>query len=89
MDNPKNTFTIRTIVQMVVFVVLVPFLPLLISWDWDWWQAWVYALIAVLGFVVSRVLAARRHPDLLTERAIFMQHVDIKPWIAFWRVWWG
>ena len=80
MENPKNTFTIRTIVQMVVFVVLVPFLPLLISWDWDWCQAWVYALIAILGFVVSRVLVARRHPDLLNERAKFLQHVDIKPW---------
>jgi protein-S-isoprenylcysteine O-methyltransferase Ste14 len=25
-------------------------------------------------------LAARRHPDLLAERARFMQHEDIKPW---------
>jgi protein-S-isoprenylcysteine O-methyltransferase Ste14 len=80
MENPKNKFTIRTIVQMLVFIVLVPFLPLLISWDWGWWQAWVYALIGILGFVVSRVLVARRHPDLLAERAKFMQHEDIKPW---------
>ena len=80
MDNPKNRFTLRTIVQMLVFILLVPFLPLLISKDWSWWQAWVYALIGVLGFVVSRVLVARRHPDLLAERAKFMQHEDIKPW---------
>jgi protein-S-isoprenylcysteine O-methyltransferase Ste14 len=80
MDNPKNRFTIRTIIQMLVFILLVPFLPLLISRDWNWWQAWVYALIGILGFVVSRVLAARRHPDLLAERAKFMQHEDIKPW---------
>lgn len=80
MENPKNRITARTIVQMLVFIVLVPFLPLLISWNWSWWQAWVYALIGILGFVVSRVLAARRHPDLLAERAKFMQHEDIKPW---------
>jgi protein-S-isoprenylcysteine O-methyltransferase Ste14 len=80
MDNPKNKFTIRTIIQMLVFIVLVPFLPLLISKDWSWWQAWVYALIGILGFVVSRVLAARRHPDLLAERARFLQHENIKPW---------
>jgi hypothetical protein len=26
----------RVIVQMLLFVVAVPFLPLLISWRWDW-----------------------------------------------------
>jgi protein-S-isoprenylcysteine O-methyltransferase Ste14 len=80
MENPKIKLTVRAIVQMLVFIVLVPFLPLLISMNWDWWQAWAYALINILGFVVSRVLAARRHPDLIAERGKFMQHKDIKPW---------
>lgn len=80
MHNPKIQFTIRTVVQMLVFILLVPFLPLLISRDWGWWEAWAYALIGILGFVVSRVLVARRHPDLLAERAKYMQHADIKPW---------
>lgn len=80
MENPKNLFTTRTIVQMLVFILLVPFLPLLITWNWSWWEAWIYALIGVLGFVVSRILVARRHPDLIAERAKFMQHEDIKPW---------
>jgi len=62
------------------FVVVIPLLPLLISWRWDWWEAWVYAIICILGFAISRVLAARRHPDLLAERARFMQHEDAKPW---------
>jgi protein-S-isoprenylcysteine O-methyltransferase Ste14 len=30
--------------------------------------------------VISRVLAARRHPDLIAERARFMQHEDAKSW---------
>ena len=80
MSNPNQTLNARVILQVLVFVVLVPFLPLLISWDWGWWEAWVYALIGILGFVVSRFLAARRHPDLLAERAKFMRHEDIKPW---------
>ena len=80
MVNPKITFTIRSIIQMLVFIVLVPFLPLLITWDGAWWQAWAYALVTVLGFFVSRVLAARRHPDLLAERAKFTEHADVKPW---------
>jgi protein-S-isoprenylcysteine O-methyltransferase Ste14 len=67
-------------VQLLIFVVVIPFLPLLISGRWDWWEAWVYAIIYILGFVLSRMLAARRHPDLLAERARFTQHEDAKPW---------
>jgi protein-S-isoprenylcysteine O-methyltransferase Ste14 len=52
----------------------------LISWQWDWWEAWVYAIISILGFAISRVLAARRHPDLIAERARYMQHENAKPW---------
>jgi protein-S-isoprenylcysteine O-methyltransferase Ste14 len=65
---------------MLFFIVIIPFLPLLISWRWDWWEAWVYAMIGILGFAISRVLAARRHPDLIAERARFMQHENAKPW---------
>jgi protein-S-isoprenylcysteine O-methyltransferase Ste14 len=80
MGNPNKVLTVRTVLQVFVFVVLVPFLPLLISWNWRWWEAWVYAMTGVLGFVLSRYLAARRHPDILAERARFMQHADIKSW---------
>ena len=66
----------RVIVLMLFFVVAVPFLPLLISWRWGWWEAWAYALMCILGFAVSRGLVARRHPDLLAERARFLRHED-------------
>ena len=80
MANSKIQLNVRTIVQMIVFIVLVPFLPLLISWKWGWWQAWTYGLIGVFGFVISRLLVNMRHPDLLAERAKFMQHENTKPW---------
>lgn len=72
--------TLRVILLMLFFIVVIPFLPLLISWRWDWWEAWVYALINILGFAASRGLAARRHPDLLAERARYLQHEDAKAW---------
>ena len=68
------------LVQTLLFVVLVPFLPLLISRRWNWWEAWTYAVVFILGFAISRVLAARRHPDILAERARFMQHENAKAW---------
>jgi protein-S-isoprenylcysteine O-methyltransferase Ste14 len=80
MENAKKTLTVGTIVQMFVFIILVPFLPLLISLKWNWWQAWAYGLIGVLGFVISRLLVNMRHPDLIAERAKFMQHENTKSW---------
>ena len=43
-------------------------------------EAWVYAAVCILGFAISRALAARRHPDIIAERARFMQHADAKSW---------
>jgi protein-S-isoprenylcysteine O-methyltransferase Ste14 len=75
--------------QVLLFIVVVPLLPLLISWRWRWWEAWVYTLISILGFVISRALAARRHPDLIAERARTMQQENIKPWDKRLAVWLG
>ena len=79
--NPQpKAITIPRIILMLFFIVVVPLLPLLISTQWGWWEAWIYAAIAVLGFASSRLLAARVHPDLLAERARFLQHEDAKSW---------
>jgi len=80
MDNQKLKFSPGLVIQLLVFIVLVPFLPILISSRWDWWQAWVYGLVGVLGFIVSRYLVSRRHPDLLAERSRMMAHEDAKNW---------
>lgn len=79
-ENQPKAITPRVIVLMLFFVVVIPFLPLLISRQWDWVEAWIYAIISILGFIISRALAARRHPDLLAERARTIQHEDAKAW---------
>jgi protein-S-isoprenylcysteine O-methyltransferase Ste14 len=80
MNNQQRVISPRVIVQMLFFIVVIPFLPLLVSWRWDWWEAWVYAIIGILGFAISRVLVAWRHRDLIAERARFMQHENAKSW---------
>jgi len=82
-ESQPKTITPRVIVLMLIVVVGIPFLPLLISRQWDWWEAWIYAFISIFGFVISRALAARRHPDLLAERARFLRHQDAKTWDKF------
>jgi protein-S-isoprenylcysteine O-methyltransferase Ste14 len=80
MNDQKKLISPHVIIQLLFFIVLTPFLPLLISWRWGWWEAWVYGILSVLGFVVSRLLAARRHPDLIAERSRTMQHGNAQPW---------
>jgi protein-S-isoprenylcysteine O-methyltransferase Ste14 len=72
--------TARAIVQLLFFIVVIPLLPLLISWHWRWWEAWLYAVLTIFGFTISRLLALGRHPDLLSERARFTHHEDTLPW---------
>lgn len=75
-----NVLSVRVLLQIILFVVVAPFLPLLISWRWGWWEAWVYAVVCILGFAISRAVAGRRHPDLLAERGRMLRHDDAKPW---------
>jgi protein-S-isoprenylcysteine O-methyltransferase Ste14 len=80
MNHRSKIISPRVIIQMLFFIVLIPFLPLLISMRWDWWEAWVYAIICILGFAISRMIAARRHPDLIVERARFLRHENAQSW---------
>jgi hypothetical protein len=63
---------------MFVFLAVTPFLPLLVSRLWDWWEAWVSGLISILGCGVGRALAARRRQDLLAGGARALDHADAR-----------
>lgn len=80
MAESKSSFNLRSIVLMVLVVFVFPLLPMLISGQWRWWEAWTYAILSILGFVLSRALAARRHPDILAERARSIELQGAKSW---------
>lgn len=79
MTAQPRRLAVQVVVSLAVLAVLA-LLPLLVSRRWDWWEAWAYAAISLGGFVVSRALAARRHPGLLTERARSFGQENVKPW---------
>jgi protein-S-isoprenylcysteine O-methyltransferase Ste14 len=80
LNNQQKILSPRVIIQLLFFIVLMPFLPLLISGHWGWWEGWVYGVLGVLSFVVSRLLVAQRYPDLIAERARFLQQEDAQSW---------
>lgn len=80
MVEKETILTPKMLVMLLVFIVLMPMLPLLISWDWDWWEAWAYFGFSLLGFIVSRALAGKKHPDLIAERGKYLEHENPAPW---------
>jgi len=80
MSQQRDRTLPLVLLSTLIVVIVVPFLPLLIAGRWDWWEAWAFAVISILGFAVSRLLTARQHPDLLAERAHSMRHEDAEPW---------
>ena len=74
----RKSITPVLIIKLLFFIVFIPLLPLVISGNWTWLEGWVYAVIYTAGFVISRILAGKRHPDLITERAKFLDHEDTK-----------
>lgn len=80
MVEQNKPFPWRAIIQLVIIVVIAPLLPMIVSGEWGWWQAWAYAVASILSFAVSRAIVARRNPDLIAERAHFMEAKDTKPW---------
>ncbi|MBW6473243.1 MAG: isoprenylcysteine carboxylmethyltransferase family protein [Anaerolineaceae bacterium] len=80
MQSPKKVVSFRVIIQALFFVLVMPFLPLMISGQWNWWEGWAYGILGFVSFVISRLLAAKHEPDLIAERAKFMQHEDAQAW---------
>lgn len=80
MAKTEKDLTLRIVIQLIIVVLIAPFIPMIISSQWGWWQAWAYAAASILSFVISRLIVNRIHPDLIKERARFMTAKDTKPW---------
>lgn len=80
LNTPTKSITPRVVLQMLFFLIIWPLIPLLISRQWDWWAAWIYFIVNILGFAISRLLAAQRNPDIIAERAHSLEHEDTQPW---------
>lgn len=80
MNTQTKFMTPKTILRLILVIFVFPMIPMIISGVWDWWEAWAYVILSALGFIVSRALAARRHPDILDERARSMELQGAKSW---------
>ncbi len=68
------------VIRGILYFFGIPAILLLASGDIQWWQAWVYIGFSYLAVIISRILVARKNPDLLAERAESSKKQGTKPW---------
>lgn len=74
--------------QLVIQVLLVAGILFISSGRLDWWMAWVYLGIFVVGVIVNAVILMRINPELIAERAQGYQE-DTRDWDKVLASLWG
>lgn len=70
----------KQVLKFAIFVLITPVVLFASAGRLDWWMAWAYAGLVIAVAIVSRVLVARKNPDLLAERAQASEGEGVKPW---------
>jgi len=72
--SPRLWFT------LVLTHLLFPVILLVCGGDVSWWQAWGFSVLLFLAGIGGRILAERRHPGILVERASIEKAKNAKSW---------
>jgi protein-S-isoprenylcysteine O-methyltransferase Ste14 len=78
--NQTEKISARDMLVFIVITLLYAALPLLIVGRLNWTPGWVYAILTVLTNIISRLLAARKNPGILRERARSLNAPNAKAW---------
>jgi len=75
----KKAISLTTIFNAIV-VLLMQFLPLVLSGDRQWAEGWILGFVTIFFALLSRLLVARKNPDMLAERAHYDKAEGARPW---------
>lgn len=75
-----HTASPRTVISLLIFLFLPPILLFGAAGTIKWGMGWLYIILTIGGVILSRILVARVHPDLLTERSSSMEAKDVPAW---------
>ena len=70
----------KAILRFAIYLLMMPLVLFLAAGTLNWITAWILIGFTIAVTVVSRVIVALRHPDLLAERARFAEAEDAKRW---------
>jgi len=85
-EQPKGAFEVikavgwKAWLRFAAFTLLLPMILFIAAGRLDWVWAWVYVGVVVSFTFVSRIIVIRTNPDLIAERAQFLEREDVKGW---------
>jgi protein-S-isoprenylcysteine O-methyltransferase Ste14 len=83
MEDPggnDKAITLRAIIAFTGYLFLNPLILFISAGTANWGMAWAYFSVSVFGTIASRVIANRRNPGLLEERARYREVENVKTW---------
>ena len=83
MSENENMTTAQAAVRLVLLSAVFPLLIFPFAGRWDWIMAWILIASMIIATLVSRLLAFKVHPDLLSERANSISADNTEPWDKF------
>lgn len=79
-SKPAEASRWRLVARFAVTILLISAILFVAAGRVDWIMGWVYVGVTLLSSILSRVLVARRDPDLLLERSRSLQAENVKAW---------
>ncbi len=76
----NKTTTSRALIGVLLISLAFPLFVFPFAGRWDWGMGWAVVVMMAVANVVSRLLMAAKHPDLIEERARSMRAENTQPW---------
>jgi protein-S-isoprenylcysteine O-methyltransferase Ste14 len=71
---------VRAVLGFIGYLFLNPLILFISAGTAKWGIAWAYFTLSIFGMIASRVIANRRNPGLLAERARYRESDNVKAW---------
>ena len=76
----QTKHTIRAVVGLLLYILLVPALLFIAAGPLAWPMAWVYVVLLLASTLGSRLIVLKRNPETLRERARFTSSEGTASW---------
>jgi protein-S-isoprenylcysteine O-methyltransferase Ste14 len=70
----------KAIVRFAIVVLIQPAILFAAAGRLDWLMGWAYVALLLVMSAGSRLVVARKYPDLIAERAQSLDREDVDPW---------
>jgi hypothetical protein len=70
----------KALIRFFGILLLVPAILFLSAGRLNWPMGWTFVGIVLVSTAISRLIIARKNPDLIAERARFLKGESVKPW---------